>query len=155
MYWLPGVILGQNCIQCSDTALDDLFFSKIHFIKSIVIAVAGLNVKNVLNLSVPFPVSCFKNTCYRLFFTLKVLWDYILFFSFRGAHILNYNLYYTPFTSLIIGLLMKLIIFCLVTPVVLSLILLKTSIILKNLPFWVYFLRPLHIYMLWCGNVYA
>ena len=31
---IPGVILGQNCIRLSDTALNDLFFSKICFIKS-------------------------------------------------------------------------------------------------------------------------
>ena len=28
------VILGQNCVRLSDAALDDLFFSKICFIKS-------------------------------------------------------------------------------------------------------------------------
>ena len=27
----PGLILGQNCVQLSEAALDDLFFSKIYF----------------------------------------------------------------------------------------------------------------------------
>ena len=30
----PGVILGQNCVQLSDAALNDLFFSKISFVKN-------------------------------------------------------------------------------------------------------------------------
>ena len=31
---LSGVILGQNCVGLSDAALDDLFLSRICFIKS-------------------------------------------------------------------------------------------------------------------------
>ena len=46
-----GVILGQNCIQLSDSALDDLFFSRIYFIK---ISANMLEPQGLLKSYVPF-----------------------------------------------------------------------------------------------------
>ena len=32
--YVSGIIVGHNCVQLSDAALDDLFLSKICFMKS-------------------------------------------------------------------------------------------------------------------------
>ena len=46
-----GVILGQNCVLLSDTALNNLFFSKMLFIKS---SANMLWTSGLLKLELPF-----------------------------------------------------------------------------------------------------